>query len=87
MATTLQNSAVPKRARAQKTEMDPRWAAVVKRNPGFDGLFVYAVKTTGVYCRPSCPSRPAKPEDIAFYDTCEEAGRAGFRPCKRCHPT
>jgi AraC family transcriptional regulator of adaptative response/methylated-DNA-[protein]-cysteine methyltransferase len=68
------------------TEQDPRWAAVLSRDPAFDGQFVYSVKTTGVYCRPSCASRTAKPQNIAFYATCEEAERAGFRPCLRCRP-
>jgi AraC family transcriptional regulator of adaptative response/methylated-DNA-[protein]-cysteine methyltransferase len=65
---------------------DPRWAAVVARNPKADGKFFYAVKSTGVYCRPSCPSRLAKPENVTFHVTCAGAERAGFRPCKRCKP-
>jgi AraC family transcriptional regulator of adaptative response/methylated-DNA-[protein]-cysteine methyltransferase len=73
-------------AMTQATETDPRWAAVVERNPRFDGKFVYAVRTTGVYCRPTCPSRRAKPENVAFYATCDDAARAGFRACKRCRP-
>nr|WP_188823985.1 bifunctional DNA-binding transcriptional regulator/O6-methylguanine-DNA methyltransferase Ada [Brucella endophytica] len=67
-------------------ERDPRWAALVNRDPAFDGKFVYSVKTTGVYCRPVCPSRLAKPENIAFHADCAEAERAGFRPCLRCRP-
>ncbi|WP_200835012.1 bifunctional DNA-binding transcriptional regulator/O6-methylguanine-DNA methyltransferase Ada [Phyllobacterium salinisoli] len=67
-------------------ERDPRWAALVTRDPAFDGKFVYSVKTTGVYCRPACPSRLAKPENIAFHADCAEAERAGFRPCLRCRP-
>jgi len=67
-------------------ETDPRWDAVIARNAGFDGKFVYAVKTTGVFCRPSCPSRRAKPENVAFYATGDEAVQAGFRACKRCGP-
>ena len=55
------------------TEQDPRWAAVVARDPAFDGKFVYAVKTTGVYCRPSCPSRLAKAKNVDFYPTNEDA--------------
>jgi AraC family transcriptional regulator of adaptative response/methylated-DNA-[protein]-cysteine methyltransferase len=51
-----------------------------------DGAFVYAVGTTGVYCRPSCPSRTAKPENVRFYGSGEDAEKAGFRPCKRCRP-
>jgi AraC family transcriptional regulator, regulatory protein of adaptative response / methylated-DNA-[protein]-cysteine methyltransferase len=67
-------------------EQDPRWAALVNRDPAFDGKFVYSVKTTGVYCRPTCPSRLAKPENIAFHADCAEAEKAGFRPCLRCRP-
>ena len=65
---------------------DPRWAAVIARNSAADGKFFYSVKTTGVYCRPSCASRPAKPENVKFFATCADAERAGFRPCKRCKP-
>lgn len=68
------------------TERDPRWAAVIARDPRADGEFVYSVKTTGVYCRPSCPSRRARAENVRFHATCEDAERAGFRPCKRCRP-
>jgi AraC family transcriptional regulator, regulatory protein of adaptative response / methylated-DNA-[protein]-cysteine methyltransferase len=71
-------------AKTSPIETDPRWHAVLARNAGFDGKFVYAVKTTGVYCRPSCPSRRAKPENVAFYATGEEAAHAGFRACKCC---
>src|SRR5713101_4411185 len=66
---------------------DTRWVAVVERNSRFDGSFVYSVATTGVYCRPSCPSRPAKRMNVRFHTTCAEAEAAGFRPCKRCKPT
>lgn len=65
---------------------DSRWAAVVARNPDADGTFFYAVATTGVYCRPSCPSRRARPENVAFYARAADAERAGFRPCRRCKP-
>ncbi|HXW28934.1 MAG TPA: bifunctional DNA-binding transcriptional regulator/O6-methylguanine-DNA methyltransferase Ada [Xanthobacteraceae bacterium] len=68
------------------TERDPRWAAVVARDAAFEGKFVYAVKTTGVYCRPSCPSRLAKPKNVEFYASCDEAESAGFRACQRCRP-
>ncbi len=71
---------------AQGTFRDPRWAAVLARDPQADGRFVYSVSTTGVYCRPSCPSRAARPENVAFHVTAAEAERAGFRPCKRCRP-
>jgi AraC family transcriptional regulator, regulatory protein of adaptative response / methylated-DNA-[protein]-cysteine methyltransferase len=63
-----------------------RWDAVQRRDKGADGVFYYSVKTTGVYCRPSCASRPARRENVAFHATCEDAERAGFRACKRCRP-
>jgi len=65
---------------------DPRWAAVRSRDPRADGTFVYSVKTTGVYCRPSCAARPARPENVAFHATAAAAQDAGFRACKRCKP-
>jgi len=65
---------------------DPRWPFVVRRDPSADGGFVYAVRTTGIYCRPSCPSRQARPENVSFYATCEAAEAAGYRACRRCRP-
>ncbi len=70
-------------SRTHAIEADPRWAQLQKREG--EG-FVYSVATTGVYCRPACPSRPAKPQNVAFYDTCDAAEAAGFRACKRCKP-
>jgi AraC family transcriptional regulator of adaptative response/methylated-DNA-[protein]-cysteine methyltransferase len=67
-------------------DQDPRWQAVAARDRNFDGHFYYAVKTTGVYCRPSCAARAAKPGSVSFHVTCEDAERAGFRPCKRRRP-
>lgn len=66
-----------------KTEEDPRWAAIVARDPKADGLFVYGVKTTGVYCRPSSASRLPRPENIQFFDTPAQAEAAGYRASKR----
>lgn len=68
------------------SDRDPRWKAVLVREASADGRFVYSVRTTGVYCRPSCPSRRARPENVAFHLSCEAAEAAGFRPCKRCRP-
>lgn len=65
---------------------DPRWIAVQERDPQADGRFYYAVKTTGVYCRPSCASRLARMENVSFYPTCEQAEEAGYRACLRCKP-
>jgi AraC family transcriptional regulator of adaptative response/methylated-DNA-[protein]-cysteine methyltransferase len=71
---------------AKATERDRRWAAVVNRDPKADGTFYYSVKTTGVYCRPSCAARLARPENVRFHATREDAERTGFRACKRCRP-
>lgn len=60
------------------------WQAVLDNNAAYDGVFFYAVKTTGIYCRPSCKSKPPKRENICFFETSEQAQKAGFRPCKRC---
>ncbi|HLH26294.1 MAG TPA: bifunctional DNA-binding transcriptional regulator/O6-methylguanine-DNA methyltransferase Ada [Chloroflexota bacterium] len=63
-----------------------QWEAVRRRDPAADGHFLYAVDTTGVYCRPSCAARPARREHVTFHATPAAAERAGFRPCKRCRP-
>jgi len=65
---------------------DARWAAVAARDGNFDGDFYYSVATTGVYCRPSCPARRPKRENVRFHETAAAAAAAGFRPCKRCTP-
>jgi len=65
---------------------EQRWQAVTNRNANADGTFVYAVRTTGVYCRPSCAARRAQQKNVEFYPTPADAERAGFRPCKRCRP-
>jgi AraC family transcriptional regulator of adaptative response/methylated-DNA-[protein]-cysteine methyltransferase len=65
---------------------EERWAAVVRRDRSADGVFYYSVWTTGVYCRPSCVSRPALRKNVRFHASCEEAQQAGFRACKRCRP-
>lgn len=71
---------------AAATVGDPRWAQVVARDARADGSFFYSVRTTGVYCRPSCAARPPRPENVAFHASAADAERAGFRPCKRCRP-
>ena len=65
---------------------DPRWTRIVARDRTADGLFWYSVMTTGVYCRPSCPSRRANPKNVQLHDTLNDAKATGFRPCKRCNP-
>lgn len=71
---------------ALSTEDDPRWARVLARDASADGQFVYAVKTTGVYCQPSSPSRLPRPENVEFFDTPAEAEAAGYRPSRRAGP-
>jgi AraC family transcriptional regulator, regulatory protein of adaptative response / methylated-DNA-[protein]-cysteine methyltransferase len=75
------------RIKAAFSSDDERWQAVVNRNAAADGAFFYSVRTTGVYCRPTCPSRLARRKNVRFHATCQEAERAGFRPCKRCQPS
>src|SRR5262245_48181312 len=62
------------------------WAAFVGRDAGFDGRFVAAVRTTSIFCRPSCPCRRPRPERVEYFPTPADAARAGYRACKRCHP-
>jgi AraC family transcriptional regulator of adaptative response/methylated-DNA-[protein]-cysteine methyltransferase len=77
---------VATRKNEASVEHDPRWTAVVARDPVSDGAFYYSVATTGVYCRPSCPSRRPNPRNVRFHRTSADAERAGFRPCQRCRP-
>ena len=65
---------------------EDRWAAVVHRDARADGVFYYSVRTTGVYCRPSCAARLARRENVCFHASPTDAEAAGFRPCKRCRP-
>ncbi|MFD2132409.1 bifunctional transcriptional activator/DNA repair enzyme AdaA [Pseudogracilibacillus auburnensis] len=62
------------------------WEAVVTCDPKYDGEFLYAIKTTGIFCRPSCRSKIPKYKNVSFYTNAEEAQLAGYRPCKRCRP-
>jgi AraC family transcriptional regulator of adaptative response/methylated-DNA-[protein]-cysteine methyltransferase len=62
------------------------WESVLQRDPSADGRLLYGVTTTGVYCRPSCPSRRPKRDNVAFFSSVEAAERAGFRACHRCRP-
>ena len=62
------------------------WRAVEARDARFDDTFVYAVSSTGVYCKPSCPSRKARRERVRFFASCDAAEGHGFRACRRCRP-
>ena len=79
---SLQNT--EQRSRMMKD--DEMWKAVRESDPSCDGKFFYGVKTTGIYCRPSCKSQLPRRENVVFFRTREEAENAGFRPCKRCRP-
>ena len=67
-------------------EQDPRWLRILARDRTADGQFWYSVATTGVYCRPSCPSRACNPDNAAIHDSLADAKATGFRPCRRCRP-
>lgn len=80
------NTALQLHDRAAATLADPRWSRVLARDAGADGQFFYSVRTTGVYCRPSCGARTPRPENVAFHASAADAEAAGFRPCRRCRP-
>lgn len=65
---------------------DQRWTLVLARNLQADGDFVYAVRSTGIFCRPSCPSRRPRRDQVEFFDSAQDAQRAGYRECRRCKP-
>jgi len=75
-----------RKAAASPLDDDARWRAVLARDRALDGAFVTAVLTTGIYCRPSCPARHPKRENVRFYPGPDEAERAGYRACLRCRP-
>ena len=78
--------AEPQKSTRSSLADDPRWARIVARDKTADGHLWYSVVTTGVYCRPSCPSRTANPKNVQLHDNLESAKATGFRPCKRCNP-
>lgn len=71
----------------EPTTYSEYWQATEQRDETYDGKFVYAVRSTGIYCRPTCPSRRPRRDHVLFFDSCAKAERAGFRACKRCRPT
>jgi AraC family transcriptional regulator of adaptative response/methylated-DNA-[protein]-cysteine methyltransferase len=76
----------PKTSKPLSVADDPRWAPIVARDKTADGQLWYSVATTGVYCRPSCPSRLANPKNVQLHDSLASAKATGFRPCRRCNP-
>jgi AraC family transcriptional regulator of adaptative response/methylated-DNA-[protein]-cysteine methyltransferase len=73
-------------SQATPAPLDVYWEAVQQRDPAYDGAFVYAVRTTGVYCRPTCPSRRPHRHNVEFFEQMDAAEAAGYRPCQRCTP-
>lgn len=69
-----------------KLTEEVKWRASLDCDPAYDGRFFYGVKTTGIFCRPSCKSKSPKRENVDFFDTAEQARESGLRPCKRCRP-
>src|ERR1700736_712162 len=76
----------PQKSTLPSVADDPRWARIVARDKTADGHLWYSVSTTGVYCRPSCPSRTANRKNVQLHDTLASAKATGFRACKRCNP-
>src|SRR3954471_668295 len=72
--------------RAEHDDFDRCYGALQSRDARFDGQFVTAVRTTGIYCRPSCPAQTPRPENVRFFPRPAAAAAAGFRACKRCRP-
>src|SRR5438445_4113964 len=70
----------------RKTDEESRWRAVLAKDLSSDGAFVYAVRSTRIYCRPWCPSRRPRRQQVVFFSAPGDAERAGFRPCRRCQP-
>lgn len=84
--TTMKEAAMTANAGVRFGGDEDRWAAVVHRDARADGVFYYSVRTTGVYCRPSCASRLARRENVQFHLKAADAEARGFRPCRRCRP-
>lgn len=66
---------------------DEQWRAIADNDGDYDGVFLYAVRTTGIFCRPSCKSKLPKRENVEWFQLADQAITAGYRPCKRCRPT
>jgi AraC family transcriptional regulator of adaptative response/methylated-DNA-[protein]-cysteine methyltransferase len=86
LAQTIEEHTSQTMATVTRLDPDTAWAAFMRRDRGWDGRIIGAVHTTGIYCKPSCPARRPKRENVTFYSSAEEAKAAGFRPCLRCKP-
>jgi AraC family transcriptional regulator of adaptative response/methylated-DNA-[protein]-cysteine methyltransferase len=89
MATLAQTLSRPRSksvSNISRLDVDTAWAAFMRRDRSWDGRVIGAVQTTGIYCKPSCPARRPKRENVTFFASAEEARVAGYRPCRRCKP-
>ena len=89
MATVAPSLVEPRSERVSnvaRLDADTSWAAFMRRDRAWDGRVIGAVKSTGIYCKPSCPARRPKRENVEFFASGEEASAAGYRPCLRCKP-
>jgi AraC family transcriptional regulator, regulatory protein of adaptative response / methylated-DNA-[protein]-cysteine methyltransferase len=87
MATqTIQSLRQSENGQQAMHDLSPEWKTIVERSTRFDGIIYYGVRSTGIYCKPSCPSRKPRPENVRLFFAPAEAERAGFRACKRCRP-
>jgi len=84
--TSKLKSMITERGSSKTAENDWRWLAVREKNRAFDGLFFFGVRTTGIFCRPSCSSKTPRPENVSYFATSAEAEKKGFRACLRCKP-
>ena len=84
---TRMNTRNPPMPGSDEPGSEELWSVVMSRDPSFDGRFVYAVRTTGVYCRPSCSSRRPRPEHVRYFHLPEEARKAGIEPVSAAFPT
>ncbi|OFW47028.1 MAG: hypothetical protein A3J29_09325 [Acidobacteria bacterium RIFCSPLOWO2_12_FULL_67_14b] len=82
----MHHEIVPSTSTPAMSALDTRWKPLAARDASADGTFVYGVTSTGIYCRPSCPSRRPRADRVRFFDTTTDARQAGFRACKRCRP-
>src|SRR5215208_6669024 len=86
LARTIQPPRSDVMDNVERLDPDTAWAAFMRRDRSWDGRVIGAVKTTGIYCKPSCPAKRPKRENVEFFASVEEARTAGFRPCLRCKP-
>jgi AraC family transcriptional regulator of adaptative response/methylated-DNA-[protein]-cysteine methyltransferase len=86
LAQTIRESRSAPVDNVTRLDAETAWAAFMRRDRSWDGRVIGAVSSTGIYCKPSCPARRPKRENVTFFATCEEATAAGYRPCRRCKP-